>query len=77
MEIGNYGRLNFLGTTIIIENQRIISLINIKRQHFLNFNSHHPFCHKLGVIYDMVDRIIKLSSILSKKFRKCYSYFVK
>jgi len=34
MEIDNYGRLNFLGTTIIIENQRIISLINIKRQHF-------------------------------------------
>jgi len=60
MEIGNCGRINFLDTTIIIENQKIIfdryQKITFSRR-FLSFYLHHPLCHKLAIVYGMVDRI--------------------
>ncbi|KYQ46783.1 hypothetical protein ALC60_14208 [Trachymyrmex zeteki] len=64
MEVGNEGRLSFLGTLIIIENQKIVFDGYHKTTfsgRFLNFHSHHPLCHKKGVIIGMVDKIILLS----------------
>lgn len=53
-----------MDTTIIVENQKIIFDIFQKTtssSRFLNFNSQHSLCHKIGVIYSFVDRIVKLS----------------
>ncbi|KYQ49768.1 hypothetical protein ALC60_11170 [Trachymyrmex zeteki] len=64
IEIVTQGRLNFLDTTIIVEKNRIIFDRFQKSTcsgRFLNFHSHHPFCHKRGVIIGAVDRIILLS----------------
>ena len=30
---------------------------------YLNFHSHHPIAHKIGIIYNIVDKCIKLSSV--------------
>ncbi|KYN30074.1 hypothetical protein ALC57_00467 [Trachymyrmex cornetzi] len=64
MEIDAKGRLNFLDTTVIIDENRII----FDKYHkptfsarFLNFYSHHPYCHKRSVIIGAVDKIVLLS----------------
>jgi len=65
MEMGCDGsHLNFLDLTIIIKNNSLI--FNWFRKptfsgRFLNFYSHHPFNHKRGTMYSLIDRVIRLS----------------
>jgi len=64
MEVGNDNRLNFLDTTLIIDNKRIIFDTYHKTtfsRRFLNFHSNHPLCHKRGIIISFVDKIFLLS----------------
>ena len=63
MEVGD-NRLNFLDTTLIIDNKRIIFDTYHKTTfsgRFLNFHSNHPLCHKRGIIISFVDKIFLLS----------------
>ncbi|KYN17117.1 hypothetical protein ALC57_10602, partial [Trachymyrmex cornetzi] len=58
------GRLSFLDTMIIIENQRIIFDRYTKETfsgRFLGCYSHHPLCHKRSIIFGFVDKIMCLS----------------
>ena len=64
MEISTKDRLNFLDTTVIIDENRII----FNKYHkptfsgrFLNFYSHHPSCYKRGIIIGAIDRIVLVS----------------
>ena len=52
MEIGLDGKISFLDTMLIIE--------ELFEERNLNFHSHHPLCHKRGVIYGVVDKIFCL-----------------
>jgi len=57
-------RLNFLDITIIKQNNTLIFDWFRKPTfsgRFLNFNSHHPFTHKRGTIYSLIDRVLRLS----------------
>ncbi|KYN04663.1 hypothetical protein ALC62_04467 [Cyphomyrmex costatus] len=64
MEIGSDNRLNFLDTTIIIDNCRII-FDNFHKKtfsgRFLNFHSNHLIYHKKGIIISFIDKILLLS----------------
>ncbi|KYN05244.1 hypothetical protein ALC62_03848 [Cyphomyrmex costatus] len=63
MEIGNEGKISFLDTLIIVKEDGLIFDAYRKTtfsDRFLNFHSHHPLCHKRGVIYSIVDKIIRL-----------------
>ncbi|KYQ54521.1 hypothetical protein ALC60_06668 [Trachymyrmex zeteki] len=64
MEIGSRDRINFLDLTIIVYYNTII-FDNYNKPtcsgRFLNFYSHHPPCHKNGVVINLVDRILILS----------------
>jgi len=56
--------LSFLDVTLIIKNNRIITdwfhkIIFSRR--YLSFYSNHPISHKIGIIYSLVERAIKLS----------------
>ncbi|KYN38167.1 hypothetical protein ALC56_07461, partial [Trachymyrmex septentrionalis] len=56
-------RESFLDTTIIVEDNRIV--FNrfqkpICSGRFFNFYSHHPLCHRRGVIICAIDRILLL-----------------
>jgi len=42
---------------------------------FLNFHSHHPFSHKRGTIYSLVDRVFQLSH--SKFHKKNFDHIIK
>jgi len=60
----NGNHLNFLDLTIIKRNNSLI--FNWFRKptfsgRFLNFYSHHPFNHKRGTMYCLIDRVIRLS----------------
>jgi len=65
MEMEREGdRLNFLDLTIIKHNNTLI--FNWFRKptfsgRFLNFYSHHPFTHKRGTMYSLIDRVLRLS----------------
>jgi len=64
MEVDNDNRLNFLDTTLIIDNKRIIFDTyhkTIFSRRFLNFHSNHPLYHKRGIIISFVDKIFLLS----------------
>ena len=68
MEVGNDNRLNFLDTTVIIDNKRIIFDTYHKTTfsgRFLDFHSNHPLCHKKGIIISFVDKIFLLSQNIS------------
>ena len=57
-------RLSFLNTIIIVEDQKITfdryqTAICFNR--FLNFYLSHPLCHKKDIMFDIVDRIVRLS----------------
>ncbi|KYQ59927.1 hypothetical protein ALC60_01023 [Trachymyrmex zeteki] len=62
MEVGIDGKLSFLDTMLIVEDQTLVFDLYHKAfsGRFLNFNSHHPLYHKRGVIYSLVDKIIRL-----------------
>lgn len=52
MEVGEEGRLSFLDTTLIVEEHMLVFDLYRKATfsgRFLNFNSHHPLCHKKDV----------------------------
>ena len=58
--MGIDGKICFLDTMLIIEERNLIFDIYRKATffgRFLNFHSHHPLCHKRGVIYEVVDKI--------------------
>jgi len=64
MEFGDNGIEFFLDTTVIVDENKIIFDRYYKLTfsgRFLNFHSHHSLCHKRGVIYGAIDRIILLS----------------
>jgi len=56
--------LSFLDVTLIIKNNKIITdwfHKSIFSGRYLSFYSNHPICHKVGIIYSLVERAIKLS----------------
>ena len=60
--------INFLDILLIKHNNKIITNWYMKPTssgRFLNYNSHHPMSQKIAMIYNLVDRAIKLSD---KKF---------
>jgi len=61
MEIGNDNRLNFLDTTLIMDNKRIIFDIYHKTFRESSWISNHPLYHKRGIIINFVDKIFLLS----------------
>jgi len=65
MEVeGNGNRLNFLDLTIIKQGNTLVFDWFRKPTfsgRFLNFFSHHPFTHKRGTIYSLIDRVFRLS----------------
>jgi len=65
MEIDGEGdRLNFLDLTIIKQDNTLIFDWFRKPTfsgRFLNYHSHHPFTHKRGTMYGLIDRVIRLS----------------
>ncbi|KYN15993.1 hypothetical protein ALC57_11759 [Trachymyrmex cornetzi] len=64
LEENDDGSVNFLDITIKIINNKIIFYLYKEPTHsgrFLNFHSNHPLCHKKGVVFYLIDRIIHLS----------------
>ncbi|KAG5342011.1 SETMR methyltransferase, partial [Acromyrmex heyeri] len=64
LEVGTGGKLSFLDTMLVIDDQRIIFDIYHKKTfsgRFLNFHSNHSLCHKKGTIISFIDKIIILS----------------
>jgi len=64
LEIEDNRSLNFLDVTLIIKNNRIITDWYKKTTcsgRYLSYYSNHPTSHKIGIIYNLVDRAIKLS----------------
>jgi len=56
--------LNFLDSTLIIDNKRIIFDTYHKTTfsgRFLNFHFNHSLCHKRGIIISFIDKIFLLS----------------
>jgi len=63
VEVGIDDRLSFFDTMLLIEKQSLVFDEYCKTtfsDRFLNFNSQHPLCHKRGVIYRFVDKIMRL-----------------
>jgi len=64
MEIEQDDKLNFLDLTIIKQNNILIFDWFRKPTfsgRFLNFYSHHPYTHKRGTMYSLIDRVLRLS----------------
>jgi len=64
METNNENFNNFLNLKIMVKDNRLIFDLFTKPTasgRFLNFHSNHPITHKKGIIYGMVDRVLKLS----------------
>ncbi|KYN21658.1 hypothetical protein ALC57_05966, partial [Trachymyrmex cornetzi] len=64
LEFGDGGRINFLDTMIIIDNNRIMFDVFHKSTYsgrFLNFHSNHPNCHKKGTLISSIDKVLTLS----------------
>jgi len=62
-KIGN-NRINFLDTTIIVENNIIKFDLYYKPTFFeeiFNYHSQHPLSHKKGPIFEMVNKVILIS----------------
>ena len=60
LEVGTNGKLSFLDTMLVIDNQKIIFDIYHKKTisgRFLNFHSNHPLCHKKGTIISFIDKL--------------------
>ena len=59
-------------------NNKKLSQIGTKKQHlsgrYLNYFSQHPQCNKIAIIYNLVDRVFKLSH---NKFHKKNITFIK
>lgn len=58
-------KINFLDVELIIQDNNSV-ITNWYRKpsfsgRYLNFNSHHPLTHKIGIVYTLVDYSIKLS----------------
>ena len=69
-EVEENGCISFLDLKIIRDKEKTITNWYQKPTflgRFLNFQSHHPFTHKKGVIFNLVDRAILLSE---PKFHK-------
>jgi len=63
-------RLNFLDLTIIKQDNTLIFDWFRKSTfsgRFLNYHSHHPFTHKRGTMYSLIDRVFRLSHPLFHK----------
>jgi len=64
MKMGREGnRLNFLDLTIIKQDNALIFDWFRKptfSSRFFNYHSHHPFTHKRGTMYSLIDRVIRL-----------------
>jgi len=57
-------RLNFLDLSIIKKDNGFVFDWFRKPTfsgRFLNFHSHHPFIHKRGTVYSLIDRVVRLS----------------
>ena len=70
VEIEKNNRISFLDLFLIKAENSIITNWYKKptfSERFLNFNSSHPKTHKIGIIYSIVDKAIKLSN---KKFHE-------
>lgn len=62
--INGYRKINFLDTTIIIENNKIKFDLYHKPTfsgRYLNFWSQHPLTHKKGLIFSLLDRVLLIS----------------
>ena len=67
IEIEENNKLNFLDLDIIRIENSFAKTNWFKKPsfsgHYLNYHSHHPTAHKIGVIYNLVDKCIKISDI--------------
>ena len=65
-EIEKDNNINFLDLLLMNSDNKIITNWFQKScfsGRFLNYNSNHPKSHKIGLIYNLVDRAIKLSDM--------------
>ncbi|XP_046737551.1 uncharacterized protein LOC124406242 [Diprion similis] len=65
-EMENAGHISFLDVWIINQDSKIITDWYQKptwSERYLNFNSHHPRSYKIGTVYNLVDRGIKLANL--------------
>ena len=63
-EIEKNNSISFLDLQVINDNNHIITNWYMKpkfSEKFLNFSSSHPKVHKVGMVYNLVDKAIKLS----------------
>ncbi|XP_039312024.1 uncharacterized protein LOC113003590 [Solenopsis invicta] len=71
------GKISFLDVMLINVNNRIIFDQYSKPTfsgRYLNFFSHHPLCHKKGIIFGMVDKLLLLSH---PQFHHSNTFFIK
>lgn len=63
IEIGNNNIINFLDTSVILENGTLFFdwFQKPTSGRYLNYHSHHPISHKKGIIIGLTDRIVMLS----------------
>ena len=65
IELSQNNKINFLNVTLSVEEKGRMSYnIHYKPTfsgRFINYYSHHPWAHKKGVIFGLVDRAIKLA----------------
>jgi len=70
MEVGNNNTISFLDVRLILDNNKIIFDQYHKPSfsaRFLNFHSHHPICHKRGIVFGIVDKIFLFSHLRYQK----------
>ncbi|KYM83920.1 hypothetical protein ALC53_05682 [Atta colombica] len=60
VEVDMNNRISFLDSFLLIIKEEKLDIPKATfSSRFLNFNSHHPVCHKRGVIYGFIDRIVR------------------
>ena len=63
VEVCTNERVSFLDTLLVVEEGRLV-LDGYRKAifsgRFLNFNSHHLVCHKKGIIYKFINKIVRL-----------------
>lgn len=75
-ETTNNNTINFLNLNILIENRKIV-IDWFQKSTFLgrmlSYLSYHPSCHKIGTIFNLIDRAILLSHprFHSKNISRC------
>ncbi|XP_043483513.1 uncharacterized protein LOC122511979 isoform X1 [Leptopilina heterotoma] len=65
LELSNNNKINFLDLSLSIDSNNFIETNWFRKSiwtgRYMNFYSHHPLSYKIGIIYTLVDRAIKLS----------------